>query len=303
MEYAHTIGVVSGLLAALVWAIASIMYRKLGVSLHPLVLNLYKGLVATGILLVVLACRGGLLQSVPTLPLCLLLVGGAVGIGIGDAALFASLNRLGERQTMLIFQSTAPVVTVLVAAAVLDEHLSTMAFVGMGAIVAGVLWVVAERPQSAGDERSGRRAGILFGVLAAACQAAGATLSRSAFRMHDIGPLWSALIRLVGGLAVIVLLLPIARQSVLPQSARNRRIWQMVLLAAALGTFGGISLQQVAFKYTYAAVAQTVLAMTVVFVLVATRLLGEKVSLRACVGALLAVVGVGLLFWAKDGAA
>ncbi len=239
-------------------------------------------------------------RAVPVLPLCLLLAGGVIGIGIGDTALFASLNRLGERQTILIAQSAAPVATLLIAVAVFQEHLPVMALLGIGAIIAGVLWVVVERPRTASITKSQKTSGILFGVLAAVCQAVGAVLSKAAFRAYDISPLWSALIRLVGGTAVVLLLMPIARQSVLPGSARSKRVWQMVVFASILGTFGAITFQQTAFKYTYTAVAQTVIAMSVVFVLIAAQLRGERSSARAWLGAVVAVVGVGFLFWAKD---
>lgn len=300
MEYAHTTGIVSGLMAALTWAIASIMFRKLGVSIRPLILNVYKGVVSIGILLAVLVCRGGLLPEVPLRPLCLLLASGVIGIGIGDTALFASLNRLGERQTILIAQSAAPVATVLIAVALLGEQLPAAAFIGIGAIVAGVLWVVAERPQLPTVAGTGKLPGILYGVVAALCQALGAVLSKAAFREYDITPMWSALIRLVGGTAVVLLLIPFSRQPLIPRSLRNGRVWRMVLIASSLGTFGAITFQQMAFKYTYTAVAQTVIAMSVIFVMIAARLRGERSSARAWIGAALAVAGVCLLFLAKD---
>jgi drug/metabolite transporter (DMT)-like permease len=301
MEYSHTTGLVAALTAAMVWAIASITFRKLGEKLHPLVLNLYKGVVALVILVVFLAARGQLAQSVPFLPLCLLLAGGIIGIGIGDTALFASLNRLGERQTILISQSGAPVITVMIATALFREYLAPASLLGISAIIGGVLWVVSERPQNLMNEGGTRRAsGIVYGFRAAICQATGAVLSRAAFRMHDIDPTWSALIRLAGATAAVLLFMPLAGQRLLPGAARSVKVWRVIIYASALGAVGGITFQQIAFKYTFTAVAQTAITMCAVFVLVAARIRGERTSPRAWAGALLAVAGVGLLFWTKD---
>ena len=44
----HT-GEIAALTAALCWALSTVMYRPIGLSLSPLVMNLYKGMIATAL--------------------------------------------------------------------------------------------------------------------------------------------------------------------------------------------------------------------------------------------------------------
>ena len=67
-------------------------------------------------------------------------------------------------------------------------------------------------------------------------------------------------------------------------------------ISSFIGTFLGIWLQQISLKYAAAGVAQTLFSTSPLFVIPIVILTGERVSLRAVLGALLAMIGVGFLF-------
>jgi drug/metabolite transporter (DMT)-like permease len=69
-----------------------------------------------------------------------------------------------------------------------------------------------------------------------------------------------------------------------------------VAIAAFFGTYLAIWLQQTALKYAPAGVAQALLATSPIFVLPLLLALKERVSLRAALGALVALAGIWLLF-------
>jgi drug/metabolite transporter (DMT)-like permease len=58
----------------------------------------------------------------------------------------------------------------------------------------------------------------------------------------------------------------------------------------------GIWLQQISLKYAAAGVAQTLFATSPLFVLPIVAVMGEYISLRSLLGAILAIAGVGLIF-------
>ena len=58
----------------------------------------------------------------------------------------------------------------------------------------------------------------------------------------------------------------------------------------------GIWLQQISLKYAAAGVAQTLFATSPLFVIPIVALMGERISLRAILGVVLAIVGVGFIF-------
>jgi drug/metabolite transporter (DMT)-like permease len=296
MENAHLIGFSAGLLAAFTWALASVIFRRLGLDIHPLTLNLYKGLIAFSGLAIILAFTENLLADVSIWAYILLLLSGIIGIGIGDSAFFAALNRLGERQTVLISETMAPLITIILATFIFAEHLSFPALLGVAAILGGIVIVVTERSENSNAKNTHDIRGIVYGLIAASCQATGGIMTKAVFIMQDVDPLWSAMIRLIGGIAFLVIFIPIAGQHFLPQKTRTFNIWKFVFIASLIGTFGGLAFQQMAFKYTYAGIAQTLIATSAVFVLVIAWINKKPVSLKAWAGAFCSIFGVALLF-------
>ena len=293
MEY---LGEIAGLGAALMWALGSVLFHRLGANITPLVLNLYKGVLAIAMLVVVLAVRGELLAAIDTQALVVLVVSGVIGIGIGDTAFFAALNRLGERRTVLMAETLAPPMAVMIAFVVLAEVLSVWAIVGIVITIAGVCWVIVERTSATTLARSKMKAGIALGALAALCQAIGAVMSRAVLVDSDVSPMWSALVRLGGGVAILLFWIPLARQSFVPSSVRSLRLWRLIVVATFIGTFLGVVLQQLALKHAEAGVVQTLLGTSALFILPLVAWRGERISVRAIVGAAIAVVGVAMLF-------
>lgn len=289
-------GELAGLGAAALWAVATLLWFRVGKRVPPVALNLYKGVCACGLLAVTLAVRGELGRSLEMGGVVWLAVSGAVGIGVGDTAFFAALNRLGERRTVLMAETLAPPMTTLLAMVVLSELLPPLAYVAMVLTLGGVAWVIVERGTTRPIEATQLKWGIVYAATAALCQAIGAVVARGVLTETDIGPLWSALLRMLGGVAVVVVWLPIAGQRYVPPAVRQVRLWGWILGAAFLGTYLGIFLQQVALQYADAGIAQTLLATSSLFVLPLVMLGGEAVSLRAMVGAAVAVGGIALLF-------
>ncbi|WP_256995571.1 EamA family transporter [Halomicronema hongdechloris] len=67
------------------------------------------------------------------------------------------------------------------------------------------------------------------------------------------------------------------------------------MVAAFIGTYLALWLQQMALKYAATGIAQALLGTSPLFILPIVVLLGERVSLRAILGVLVALGGVWLL--------
>lgn len=290
-------GELAALTAALLWAAASVIYRRLGERIPPLGLNLLKGVLALAMLALALLATGDSLAGVEPQVLILLLFSGAVGIGLGDTAYFASLNALGARQALLL-GILAPPMAGLLASIFLDERLSAGAWAGIALTVAGVAWVITERTteEARGPIRLGR--GVGFGLLAALAQAAGMVLARGAFLQATVSPLWAAALRLVSGILALLLWICLTRQPVgrWLRAIAGARTWSRLGVAVFFGTFLAVWLQQVALRLTSAGVTQALFSTSPLFVLPIAALLGERITARAVAGVILALVGVGLLF-------
>ena len=289
-------GELAALAAAFLWALATVIFGRLGKVLPPLVLNLTKGAMA----LLLLGLTLAVLQRGPTgltvTPLILLLASGIVGIGAGDTAYFAALNHLGPRRALLM-ETLAPPIAALIALVCLGETLSMAAWAGILLTLLGVIWVISERvPQAMGDGSELSYRGIGLGVLAALGQAVGAVLSRSALADTSVDPWWSTLLRLVAGLVIMLGILrgrgPIAGQF---SPLRSGRVLGGLLLAAFLGTYLALYLQQTALKYAETGIAQALTSTSPLFILPLAALFGEPISLRALAGVIIALAGIGIL--------
>ncbi len=287
-------GELAALMAAFLWAVATVMFGRLGKSLSPLVLNLAKGGIALVLLGLTLLLLGQSRAGLDTKAVMLLSLSGVIGIGLGDTAYFAAINCLGPRRALLLETLAAPLAAVL-ALIFLQESLGVQAWLGIAVTLAGVVWVIAERvPMVPGTAPTAR--GVMLGVLAALGQATGAVMSRAVLADTDVAPLWSTLLRLGGGLVMILGILrwqgPVAGQL---RPLRSLRLLAGVALAAFLGTYLAIYLQQTSLKYAATGVAQALTSTSPLFVLPLAAVLGDRVSLRAVTGAVIALLGIGIL--------
>lgn len=290
-------GEIAALGAAFLWSLSAVVYAHLGQKIPPMVLNLSKGVIAILMIALTLIVQGNYLPAhLNIFALGFLLVSGVLGIGFGDTFYFEALNNLGARRTLLL-QALAPPLAALIALIFLQESLIITAWAGIFVTVLGVSWVVSERVPGSDSKAINPLRGVSFALLSALGQASGAVLSRAALAGTEINPLWSTLLRLIGGVLVLLLWMPIQHSpSLWLQPLKSKKTLVIVAITALFSTYLGIWLQQTAFKYTATGIAQALLATSPLFVLPIAIWMGDKVSLRALLGVLVALGGIGLLF-------
>jgi drug/metabolite transporter (DMT)-like permease len=292
-------GELAALSAAFLWAISSVIYSILGEKIPPLQLNIAKGIIAIAFILLTLMINNSSIPYLNPNSIQLLFLSGAIGIGLGDTAYFSALNYLGARLTLLI-ETLAPLMTTLLALLFLEENLSIVAWCGILLTILGVAWVITERNGNTAIENKNYKKGILWAILTTIAQSIGAVLSRTAFGISDITPLWSTLLRLLGGVAIALVIL-LCSSGNRQRSPSFRRMWTkkaiaVILITAFGSTYLGILLQQVSLKYTPAGIAQTLLATSPLFVLPIVAARGDRISLRAILGVLGSILGIAILF-------
>ena len=287
------IGEIAALSAALLWAISSVVYSRLGLKISPLQLNFYKGIIAIALIVITLLIQGAAFEDLSSYTIALLSLSGIIGIGLGDTAYFAALNSLGARRTLLL-ETSSPPMGALLALIFIGEQLTYSAWCGILLTILGIAWVISERNPV--NRVNVSRQGIVWGILAAIAQATGAVISRYALIQSDISPLESTLIRLVGGTAIVVglLFLPTAKQ--IPQWQPSARTLGIIAIAAFGSTYLGIWLQQTSLKFAPTGIAQTFLATSPLFILPIVALQGENISLRAILGVVISLSGIAVMF-------
>jgi drug/metabolite transporter (DMT)-like permease len=291
------LGETAALLTAACWACTSILFGFAVRSLGAFRMNLIRITLATvmlgGVALLVLGT--GWLTAARPRDLLILSASGLVGLTLGDWAYFQSLNLLGPRLGTL-FITLSPPITALLGVLVLDEHPGPRGLVGMALTIAGVAWVVLERPAS-GTPRGHRIRGAVCGVLGSAGQAVAYIMAKAGMA-GGISPLPAAAVRMAAATVATFVLALVTRRAVESiNPGRDRRVIAATVAATVLGPGVGIWLSLVAVQHTQAGIASTLISAVPVLVLpLVVFVHKERVSPRAVLGALLAVAGVATLF-------
>lgn len=290
------IGEIAALSAALLWAISSVVYSRLGLRIPPLQLNLYKGIIAIAFIIITLFIQGLAFTDISISTIALLALSGIIGIGLGDTAYFTALNSLGARRTLLM-ETSSPPMSALLALIFIGEQLSYSTWCGILLTIVGIAWVISERNPV--NNLTVSFQGVIWGILAAIAQAVGSVISRFALIQSDISPLESTLIRLVGGTVIVLglLFLPATKaKTTKTQWQLSLRSLGIIAIAAFGSTYLGIWLQQTSLKFAPTGIARTFLATSPLFILPIVALQGERISLRAILGALLSLSGIAIMF-------
>ena len=299
-------GKLAGLAAAFAWAITSLIF--VNVRAPAAAINLFKNgwscvfLIAT--IGVIGVGTGSLLHDSGILSADLttwgwLAASAVTGLVIGDTGYFRSLQILGPRRCLTL-TTLAPLMSALLALLILEEHLGPVAWTGMGVTLAGVVWVIRERVPSEESPRhypGSVAAGAFAGTIGALGQALGAICSKQAIH-RGIDPLDATCGRML--LAVVIGAAIAASRAQLAPWCKilcSRSSLVRIVPAAFLGTYLGVWLCLFAYKHTSVGVATTMHSTSPIFVLPLILLIyRRKITLRAMLGALVAVAGIALLF-------
>ncbi len=307
MEY---IGELAALSTACLWALTSIFFTEAGKLVGSFFVNQIRLFFAVAIYLIIsLLTTGQFFPANINLEQFLwLAVSGVVGLVIGDTCGFKAFVMIGPRLATLVFSST-PIMTTIIAWVFLGEKLAFWDILGICITVGGITWVVSERKfrnvaknnvHSGHPDAGGMAKGVMFALLAGLGQASGLVLARQA--MFNSGETVTAFdasfVRMT--VAVVVIWLISMMRGQLPDAWRamkNGRALLMSLGGAIGGPFLGVWMSLVALAYIATGIAATLNSLTPVLVIpIVVLYYKEKVSVRAMLGAIVAVAGVAMLF-------
>lgn len=307
------VGPAAGLATSLLWTGTSLFFTAAGRRIGPTAVNAARLALA----IVLLGVTHRLLTGMwwpHALPrqLLLLALSGVLGLTIGDQALFTSFVEIGPRRAMLVM-TTSPLFAALFGWIALNETIHGTAWVGILLVIAGVAWVISERPD---PDQTGAPPQVLRGVLlaliGAACQAGGLLLSKQgmghgwAADGEFLKPQAATFVRMVfagAGMLPLLLLHHVRRRGRFAPGNDPFRTgaWRTGCLCAAagavLGPYLGVWMSLEASDRVSLGIAQTLCSLPPIFILPFAALIHrERITRRAVLGALVAVAGVALLF-------
>ncbi len=220
---------------------------------------------------------------------------GIIGFAIGDMLLFRAFVLLGARISMLLM-ALVPVFGTVIAWLFLGEMLDLAEILAVTIIIAGIVWVVAERKNN-DHSRNHYIIGILCGIGGALGQALGLILSKKGLGA-DFSALSGNIIRVfVAACSLWLVTLIRGRLSHTVKKLRDRRAAYALTGGAFFGPFLGVWLSLIAVQNTYVGIASTLMALPPIFLIPLSHwIFKERISLGAILGTIVAVFGVALIF-------
>lgn len=303
-------GMLPSLLTALLFAASGICGRRSAVAFGALRAN------ALRLSFAALLLGGWVLWHEPvdfsTRSAHRLLLSGAVGFGLGDACLFLAYPRIGARLTILLNLCSAPLFGAGLDWFLVGTGLSVVQGCASLVILVGVvlaLWGGRQAEREVQWGGPGVSSGVVFALLAGLGQGCGAALSRHAHAaMVEEGRLLSgvtqAFVRTLPGIAFGLVLWFLVSQikKAGPPLRTGRSSWGWLMGAVLCGPVVGVSCFQWALGLQSSVVVLSITATAPVLIMPMALLVdGDRPTVTAVGGAIMAVAGVILMLWLTHG--
>jgi drug/metabolite transporter (DMT)-like permease len=307
------VGPAAGVATAMLWTATSLFFTAAGRRIGPTLVNTFR-------LVLAVALHAGTHKLFagtwwPTAvsgQIYYLALSGIVGLSIGDQALFTAFMDIGPRLSLLIM-TTSPLFAALFGWLALGETLQPLAGIGVVLTVGGVGWVVLERPLTAvGRNPPHRSRGIILAFVGSVCQAGGLLLSKQGIghgwlpEDQHLSPQAATFVRMFfAGLGMIPILIvhtararKLRESGIVPKRVGSRGMGLVFSgCGAVVGPYLGVWMSLMAAHHAPLGVAQTLCSLTPIFILpVLAIAYKEHISVRATLGAVLAVFGSAMLF-------
>ena len=296
-------GEICSLLSAIFWALAIIIFKKIGDRVSPMVINPVKSII--GLSLFILTC---LIMGVPLMPnsqfsntdLLILSISGIIGIGIADIIFLHSLNILGAGISAIVDTVYSPFV-ILFAFILLGESLTFTQLIG-GALIIGSVLYASTKIQNIPVDRKRFKQGILYGIGSIAMMALGIVMIKPILNTvsDNVGlQLWIAGYRLVSGVLVSgsIMLIANRKQNILGAPLRDRTLWLPLIVSSVLAAYLGIAMWVMGMSMTTASISSILNQTATIFILIfAWIFLGEPLTKRRILSIVVAMCGAYLVF-------
>ncbi len=282
--------------AALCWAAGGLIAIGPVRALGSIAFNRLRLTVVSSGLLIAASLLGGW-HTLDMAAVLTLALSGAMGIVLGDLALFWSLSRLGPRRNVVIYAANAPL-TALLGWIVLGEALGSWTMLGILLVTTGVMLAVALRSASshAWEAVQGSLlAGIAVCLVAACGQAIGSIIAKPVMAA-GADPIASAAVRVSASALLLIAIGLLPGQRLGFGAGLTPRIALQIVGNGFIGVGLGMTLLLVGLANGNAGVVATLSALSPVLILpMLWAWTGQRPGLGAWAGAAVAVAGVALI--------
>jgi len=295
------VGELSAFVAAVLWSFSPYVFSAIVKRSGSFLLNTSR-LFISGLMMLITFFVFGINFAFTQPQFIYLVLSGLIGLVLGDTFLFKSLDEIGPRYTMLIMSSN-PAIGAIIAYFTFNEIIQPIGIIGMAVTLFGIILVINQQPNEEISKFKITRKGIIFGFLAALGQGLGLIFTKLAYFDGDLNPLIATFLRIFSS---FLILLPIGYISKRITIERLRllcrgKTFLLLLLGSFIAPYLGLTLSYIAIANATIGVASTYMSFQPILMLPISKVLHkERHSWKSTIGAILAVLGLVLLFIRKE---
>lgn len=278
------------LASAFFWALAVILFRRVGPVLPPFETNLFKNLLGFTLLWPTILLFEGGPPDFSTLEFVVALLSGYLGIAVADTWYLGALHRVGAGRIGIVSSLLSPFV-ILLSVLFLGESLGPWQTGGFVLVMAGILLVTWQANAEA-VEVADLRAGMLQGIAAVFLMAVGVVMVKNILESRSF--LWTVQVRMAGGITGMLIFMAL-RGRFRAAWARFRQPlpWRTIIAASVLATYVSMLMWLASYRLIDASISSVLnQSSNAWIVLLAWLLLGEYIGGRKLYGLLLTTAGV-----------
>ena len=262
------LGEILSLGSAITWGISVSLFKIIGNSVSPYILNPLKNSIGTilFVLTVLLISDVSAINNLSTDESLILALSGIIGITIADVLFLISLNILGTSRSAIINTIYSPMV-IMLAYFILDESLTFADIIGGLMILLSILYLSFNQEKS---NINNLNKGLLIGILAYSLMALGIIMVKPILNRFSNSiemQLWIIVFRLIPGtlLSYVTMSFMIKKKEIILQLS-NKKIWPIILLGSFLGTYVGFAMWVIGMAKTSASIASILNQTSTIFI-------------------------------------
>tara|TARA_Y100001980_G_C14554570_1_gene341464 strand:+ start:3073 stop:3972 length:900 start_codon:yes stop_codon:yes gene_type:complete len=262
------LGEILSLGSAITWGISVSLFKIIGNSVSPYILNPLKNTIGTilFVLTTLLISDISAVNALSTNEALILALSGIIGITIADVLFLISLNILGTSRSAIINTIYSPMV-IMLAYFILDESLTFADIVGGLLILLSILYLSFNQEKS---NISNLNKGLIIGILAYSLMALGIIMVKPILNRFSNSiemQLWIIIFRLIPGtlLSYITMKFMMKKKEIILQLS-NKKIWPIILLGSFLGTYVGFAMWVIGMAKTSASIASILNQTSTIFI-------------------------------------
>ena len=262
------LGEILSLGSAITWGISVSLFKIIGNSVSPYILNPLKNTIGTilFVLTVLLISDVSAINNLSTDESLILALSGIIGITIADVLFLISLNILGTSRSAIINTIYSPMV-IMLAYFILDESLTFADVIGGLMILLSILYLSFNQEKS---NINNLTKGLLIGILAYSLMALGIIMVKPILNRFSDSiemQLWIIVFRLIPGtlLSYVTMSFMIKKKEIILQLS-NKKIWPIILLGSFLGTYVGFAMWVIGMAKTSASIASILNQTSTIFI-------------------------------------